>query len=156
MNLKGYETYSKRSALLTRSACGFLGLFLLPLHSGILTAQSKDQPIAVTISVKPGDSPTTLEPKRGGMVPIAILSKREFDATRADPATIKAGATGSEASIFRSASEDVDKDGHLDLLLLFRLPDLKLQCSDVEIRVTGKTSTGEKFEGKQKLVLAGC
>ena len=37
-------------------------------------------PIRVTIDIKPGDTPTTIEPGRQGVIPIAILTTPQFDA----------------------------------------------------------------------------
>ena len=39
------------------------------------------QAIRVSIDVKPGDAKTTIEPDRGGMVPVAILTTAQFDAS---------------------------------------------------------------------------
>lgn len=121
-----------------------------------LLAQERAGVIRVTIDVKPGDSPTTLEPKREGMVPIAILTTAQFDAAKADPATVRAGATGSEAMVFKSMLEDVDKDRDTDLLLLFRVADLRLTCGSKAIAVTGKTDQGRDFEGTELVAMTGC
>lgn len=129
-------------------------------HTSLLAAeigtQSKTAVIRVTIDVKPGDTPTTLEPKREGMVPIAILSTKDFDAAQIDPDTVRAGATGSEASIFRSMMEDVDNDQDADLLLLFRVPHLALTCGVKSVVVKGKTQKGQDFEGAEAVAMVGC
>lgn len=112
--------------------------------------------IRVTVDVKPGDEPTTLEPKREGMVPVAILSSKNFDAVRVDVATVRAGATGSEASLFRSMTEDVNNDRVVDLLLLLRVPQLGLSCSSKSVIVKGKTEKGQDFEGSEAVTMVGC
>lgn len=114
------------------------------------------KPIRVTIDVKPGDNPTTLEPKREGMVPIAILSSKEFDAAQIDPSTIRAGATGTESSIFKSMMEDVDNDKDVDMLLLFPVRQLALTCAAKSITVKGKTEKGQDFEGSEPVTMLGC
>ena len=118
--------------------------------------QQKSTVIRVTIDVKPGDTPTTLEPKRQGMVPIAILSTKDFDAAQIDPATIRAGATGTEASIFRSMMEDVDHDKDVDLLLLFPVPQLLLTCNTKSVMVKAKTAKGQDVEGSEAVTMVGC
>jgi hypothetical protein len=137
-------------------------LLMLPAasHAGLLAAavthQQKPAVIRVSIDVKPGDKPTTLEPKREGMVPIAILSTKDFDAAQVDPDTVRAGATGSEASVFKSMMEDVDNDKDVDLLLLFRVPQLALSCNVKSVTVRGKTETGQDFEGTETVTMVGC
>ena len=110
----------------------------------------------MVIEVKPGDSHTSIEPKRGGMIPVAVLTTQEFDASRVDPATVRVGATGTEAAVFRSMSEDIDRDGDTDMLLLIRVQDMKLECSDTTVHLRGKTLEGQQIEGKKTVKMEGC
>ena len=132
------------------------GTAVIALALTFATVQSKPAPIQVTIDVKPGDNPTTLEPKREGMVPIAILSTKQFDATQVDPATVRGGAKGAEAGIFRSALEDINGDRLADMMLLFRVPELGLDCSGKSITVKGKTTDGKEFEGTESVSMVAC
>lgn len=118
--------------------------------------QSPPQVVRVDIDVKPGDEPTTIEPKREGMVPIAILTTSTFDAATVDPGTIHAGATGTEAAIFRSALEDVDRDRDTDMIALFRVAQMKLDCSGTAIVLTGKTRNGAAIRGTETVTMVGC
>ena len=113
-------------------------------------------PIRVTVDVKPGDTPTTLEPKRQGMVPIAILSTRDFDAALIDVDTARAGATGVEATAFKHMLEDVDRDKDVDLLMLFRVSDLALTCQSKGVTVKAKTDKGQDIEGTELVLMVGC
>jgi hypothetical protein len=115
-----------------------------------------EQVIRVSIDVKPGDAKTTIEPDRGGMVPVAILTTAQFDASTVDPASIRIGPTGTEAEIFRSMPEDINRDKRTDLLLLVRLQDMKVQCGDRAIRLTGKTKGGVDIEGSEAVTTEGC
>lgn len=151
--MKFHNYLEVSAAIVARLALGLLSLLSL---GGLVLAQSSAQVTPVTIDVKPGDTPTIIEPKRGGMVPVAILSTSEFDATRVDPATVRVGATGTEASVFRSASEDIDKDGDTDLILLVRVPDMKLECSHAAVWLKGKTRDGKDIEGKEAVTMQGC
>jgi hypothetical protein len=135
----------------------FMTLALIAAMSVSHVAAQKPAPaLRVTIDVKPGDNPTSLEPKREGMVPIAVLSSKDFDATAADLGSIRAGATGTEGSMFRSMKEDVDHDGDVDLIILFRVADLALTCSAKGITVKGKTGQGRDFEGTETVTMTGC
>jgi len=123
------------------------------LPSALLVAQVRE----VTLEIKPGDEgPKSIEPGRGGMLPVAILGSPDFDTATADPESVRLGPTGTEAAIFRSTREDVDRDGDPDLLLLVRVPDLRLTCEHTTLRLTGKTVTGQDFEGASPVRLEGC
>lgn len=144
------SSFTRTVAVLTLFVAGSCAAALLAEH------QPKATIIRVTIDVKPGDTPTTLEPKREGMVPIAILSTKEFDAAQVDPGTVHAGATGSEASVFKSMMEDVDNDKDVDLLLLFRVPHLGLTCGAKSVTVKAKTNKGQDIEGTEAVTMVGC
>ena len=147
---------SKRFTLSVVAIGGISSVFALPPASGIASGRSSAEVIHVTIDVKPGDKPTTIEPKREGMVPIAILTTREFDATRVDPATVRAGATGTEAAVFRSASEDIDRDGDTDMLLLFRVQQMGLECDGMSVSLKGQARDGQEIEGTEAVKMVGC
>ncbi len=74
--------------------------------------------IQVTIDIKPGSDPNSINLSSAGVVPVAILSTADFDATTVDPdslflsgANVKmAGKIGN----FLSHNEDVNGDGLLD------------------------------------------
>jgi hypothetical protein len=127
-----------------------------PTSSHATTAHQKSAVIQVAIDVKPGDTPTTMEPTRQGMVPIAVLSTKDFDAGQIDPDSVRAGATGTEAAMFKSMMEDVDKDKDVDLLLLFRVKDLALSCSVKAVTLKGKTLKGQDIEGAEIVTMVGC
>ncbi len=137
----------------------FSVLFSVPAASANVSLGSEHagaQALRVTIDVKPGDQPTTIEPKREGMIPVVILTTPSFDATRIDPATVRVGASGTEAAVFRSATEDVDKDGDTDLLLLFRVQQMGLECTDTVVRLKGRTREGQEIEGTEAVTMEGC
>ena len=140
---------------MTKFTCITLAL-ITGLSVNYVAAQKPAPALRVTIDVKPGDNPTSLEPKREGMVPIAVLSSKEFDATGVDLTSLRAGATGTEGSMFRSMKEDVDHDGDVDLIILFRVADLALTCNAKGITVKGKTAQGRDFEGTEAVTMSGC
>ena len=121
-----------------------------------LTPLAGQQPLKVTIDVKPGDERVTIEPEREGMVPILIVTTPQFDAAKIDPDTIRIGPAGTEASIFRSMLEDVDKDGDVDRMVLVRVRDMQIKCGSKLIKVTGKTADGRSFEGSDAVTTEGC
>ena len=126
------------------------------ISPGVGASQPSSAPVRVTVDVKPGDTPTTLEPKRQGMVPIAILSTKDFDAAQIDIDTARAGATGVEATAFKHMLEDVDRDKDVDLLMLFRVADLGLTCQSKGVTVKAKTDKGQSIEGTETVTMVGC
>jgi len=126
---------------------------LLTLGASGLVAQA----LHVAIEVKPGDAgPKTLEPGRDGMVPMAILTTPTFDAASVDAESVYLGPTGTEAMVFRSMLEDVDRDGDVDRLLLVRVRDLRLECTVTALRLNGKTVSGQDIEGTAPVDMEGC
>lgn len=133
----------------------FAGIFLAVVVGASVTFAAQ-QPLRVTIDVKPGDEQVTIEPGREGMLPIVILTTPQFDAATADPDTILVGPQGKEASVFRSMLEDVDRDGDVDRMLLVRVRDMQVTCGNKIIRVTGRTTDGRPFEGSEAVGTTGC
>jgi hypothetical protein len=101
--------------------------------------------IDVTIDVKPGSYPNSINLKSKGNIPVAILSSSAFDATTVDRNTVVfAGA--SPLSIGQTP-EDVNGDGLLDVVLHFKTQDLNLQVGDTKACLSGKTLAGQEFKG---------
>ena len=115
------------------------------------------QTLTVTIEVQPGDpGPKSIEPQRGGMMPVAILTTREFDAAGVDPDSIRLGPKGTEAYVFKSMLEDVDRDNDVDRLLLVPVKEMAFKCGDTQLRLTGKTTAGRAIEASAVVRLEGC
>jgi hypothetical protein len=99
--------------------------------------------VEVTIDIKPGSDPNSINLNSKGGVLVAILTTEAFDASTVDPETILfAGATP-----VRWTMEDVDDDGDLDLLLHFKTQDLDLDENNTEATLTGKTYDNIPIQG---------
>jgi DNA-binding beta-propeller fold protein YncE len=76
--------------------------------------------INVTIDIKPGSDPNSINLSSAGVIPIAILSSDTFDATTVDPETVSlAGARVKmvgKSGKYLCHDEDVNEDGLLDLI----------------------------------------
>jgi hypothetical protein len=108
-----------------------IGLAVLPLA------------LAVDIDIKPGSDPNSINLKSKGVVPVAVLTTAEFDASSADPATVFfAGVMP-----MRWTWEDVDSDGDMDLLFHFKTQELNLTASSTEATLTGTTFGGQPIQG---------
>jgi hypothetical protein len=106
--------------------------------------------IEVGIDIKPGSYPNSINLCSHGVVPIAILTDGDFDATTVDPSTVEfAGASvrvkGKGA--LQYSFEDVDGDGDLDSVAQIEVENLGLGEGSTEATVTGSTFGGVEFEG---------
>jgi hypothetical protein len=124
---------------------GFFGATGNPMFNARVWNDGNDD---VTIDIKPGSSPNSINPNSQGVIPVAILTTDDFDAADADPATIAFGREGEEgASAAMDALEDVDGDGDLDLIMHFRTQETGIQPGDKKACLTGETFGLEHFGG---------
>jgi hypothetical protein len=99
--------------------------------------------ISVSIDIKPGSNPNSINLKSNGVVPVAILSTIDFAATVVDPDTV----FFADASPVKWTMEDINQDGDMDLLLHFRTQDLNLTQDSTEATLTGETKEGTHITG---------
>ncbi len=99
----------------------------------------------VTIDIKPGSFPNSINLRSKGNVPVAILSSSTFDATTIDRDTVV--FAGASPLPIGQTPQDVNGDGLMDVVLHFKTQDLNLQLGDTEACLTGKTLSGQEFEG---------
>jgi hypothetical protein len=86
------------------------------------------------IDIKPGNEQNNINLKSKGVVPVAILTTDNFDATTVDPAT----ALLAGASPVRWTLEDVDGDGDTDILFHFDTEKLNLDENSTEATMTAQ------------------
>jgi hypothetical protein len=99
----------------------------------------------VKIDVKPGSEPNSINPTNQGVIPVAILTTETFDASTIDSNTVEFGR--GKAKPIKTAFEDIDNDGDLDLVLHFRTQQVKIEKEDTQIFLTGKTKDGISIIG---------
>jgi len=99
--------------------------------------------IEVNIDIKPGSDPNSINLKSKGVVPVAVLTAEDFDASTIDPATVEFAG----ASPVRSTLEDVGGDDNLDMLFHFKTQDLDLDEDSTEATLTGTTHDGQLIQG---------
>jgi hypothetical protein len=110
----------------------------------------------VTVDIKPGTLPNSINPSSRGVLPVAILTTDRLDATTVDPTTVRFGAEGSEAAPGRFKLEDIDGDGKLDLLLHFNTLDTGIACGTTSATLTGTTLRSEAIVGFDSVETVGC
>lgn len=107
-------------------------------------------PIEVVIDIKPGSDENPINLKSKGVVPVAILSSADFDATLVDPTSITlAGAPvaqrGRNGSLF--SYEDVNGDGLVDVLFQVETQALQLNEGDDSAALEGALLSGIPIVG---------
>jgi len=116
---------------------------------------------AVAIDVKPGSDPNSINCENGkGIIPVAILTTEDFDATTVDHTTATfEGASEThvdkKSGEPRRHEEDVDGDGDTDLVFHFRLGDTGLTCSSTEGTLVGAIFDGQPIEGSDAVHMVG-
>jgi hypothetical protein len=109
-------------------------------------------PLQVEIDIRPGADPNVINLGSHGVIPIAILSSADFDATEVDPGTIElSGATVAirgQGNRLMAHEEDVKEDGLLDLVMQVETDNLDPDAfQDGQARLTGETYDGVAIEG---------
>ena len=110
----------------------------------------------VPIDIKPGSDPNSINLNSKGVIPIAILTTEDFDATTVDPLSVEFGADGAVEACGKGHIEDVDEDGDLDLMLHFKTQETGIACGDIEADLTGETFDGQTIEGFDSINTVGC
>jgi hypothetical protein len=108
----------------------------------------------INIDIKPGSDPNSINLGSKGVIPVAILSSDDFDASTVDPLTVKLadaevkvkGKSGNVGSL-----EDVNGDGLLDLVVQVYIEGLALTAGDIEAELTGETFGGIPIVGSDSI-----
>jgi len=101
----------------------------------------------VSIDIKPGSYPNSINLKSKGEIPVAILSTKDFDATTVDGETVRFGPGEAEPDHGSGHLEDVNGDSLVDWLGHFRTQETGLSAGDTEAYIKGKTQDGDDLFG---------
>jgi len=109
--------------------------------------------LRVQIDIKPGSDRNPVKPNKPGVLPLAILTTTEFDATTVDVATVCFGDAETPAERDcnekhgQGHPEDVDGDGDVDLVLHYEIAQTGIDPGDTQACLTGRTRSGIGFYG---------
>ncbi|MEE8120850.1 MAG: hypothetical protein V3T55_04940, partial [Anaerolineales bacterium] len=131
----------------------FSGITFTVMFPNLMVTQA---PMTVTMDIKPGSTPNSVNPYSKGKVPVAILTAETFDATQVDWETVLFGPGGATESHGRAHVKDVDDDGDMDLVLHFNTQDTGIQCGDIEATLTGETFSGLLIRGSDAINTVRC
>ena len=115
----------------------------------------------ITIDIKPGSDPNSVNPRSKGVIPVAVLGSTDFDAMQVDPTTVTFGPDGASPA-HDGHIEDVDDDGYMDAVFHFRTQETGIVCGDTEATLNGEIfDDGEIFDstlitGTDTVNTVGC
>lgn len=112
----------------------------------------------VTIDIKPGSYPNSINLGSNGVVPVAILSSAEFDATTVNPETVIIAGAGvairGKGDKYLTSVEDVNGDGLLDLSMKVETENLDAgQLQGGMAILIGETYNGMEIEGGDEIII---
>ena len=113
-------------------------------------------PEQVSIDIKPGSNPNSINPGSNGLVPVAILSSAVFDATQVDPTSVS--LAGARVAVrgkgkFMAHEEDVNGDGLVDLVVQVETQGFDDLGVGGTVELTGITFGGEDIVGYDEVVI---
>jgi hypothetical protein len=111
--------------------------------------------ISISIDIKPGSLPNSINLASAGSVPVAILSSPTFDATRIVPESVSlAGARVKlvgKSSRGLCAAEDVNADGRLDLVCQVVTAQFIIEVGDSVAVLEADTIYGQHVRGQDSI-----
>jgi hypothetical protein len=125
------------------------------LYAAGPAGKCKTSAIEVTIDIKPGSYPNSINLGASGVIPVAILSSTTFNAPQlvnTDSLTLagaKVRVVGKSAKPLCSAS-DVNGDGRADLVCHFE-NEMSATVGDATAQLEGATLSGESIHGEDSI-----
>ncbi len=112
--------------------------------------------IEVEIDIKPGSDPNPINPGSKGLVPVAIFSSPEFEATQVDPTSVflaGAGVAVRGKGKLMAHEEDVNGDGLVDLVVQVETQGFDDLGAGGTVELTGITFGGENIVGYDEVII---
>lgn len=134
-----------------------------PFNTSRLTALSNNQhasllvrPISpVTIDIKTGSDPNSINPRSTEVIPVAVLGSTNFDAIQVDPTKVRFGPNGATLA-HNDYIDDVNNDGFMDAVFHFRTGETGIVCGDTEATLNGEIFDGTPIAGTDTVNTVGC
>jgi TolB protein len=109
-----------------------------------------EQVTVISVDIKPGSYPNTINLGSNGAVPVAILSNASFDARTVNPSSATLASapvklTGKGTPMY--SQQDVNGDGRLDLVVHVTTSAFQLTTTDTLAVLKGKTNGGVSIKG---------
>jgi parallel beta-helix repeat protein len=111
--------------------------------------ETTETDLIVDIDIKPGSGHKEIDLRDKGVVPVAVLSSKDFDARMIDPKSVHFAG----AAPVRFVLNNVNRNYHLDMLFFFKTQQLDLDENSSEATLTGKTVEGVSFKGTDSVTI---
>jgi hypothetical protein len=112
-------------------------------------------PAVVSIDIYPNRTPNQVFLSRNYTLYVAVLGSATFSVADLNPATVKFGRTGTEASPVRAPlGRDLNGDGYLDAMYGFRTLDCGFELGDTEGILTGRLFDGTDVRGVDSVLVS--
>ena len=109
----------------------------------------------MTIDIKPGSYPNSINLSSAGVVPVAILGSATFDATQVDPASVTlAGARIrliGKGDKYSCNAEDVNADSFVDLVCHVVTAQFMIEPGDSIAVLEAQTFDGQAMRGEDSI-----
>ena len=109
--------------------------------------------LEVPIDVRPGNEKNQINIRSNAIIPVAVLSTEDFDATEIDVVTVAFGPDEAPADHFHYYHRDVDKDGVKDAVFHFKTQLCGFSLGDTEATLKGETYDGMNFYGSDDVLV---
>ena len=113
--------------------------------------------IRVAIDIKPGSYPNSIKVGSQGVIPVAILSTSDFDATQVDPSTVSLSGAGiaiKGKGNTLAHQEDINGDGLIDLVVQVETENLNpSELQTGKACLIGGTYAGDSIAGCDEIVI---
>ena len=103
--------------------------------------------VEVTIDIKPGGNPNSINPNSAEVIPVAILTTSTFDVASVKPLTVEFSPSGATEIHNKGHLKDADGDGDTDTILHFQTKNTGINPGDTEACLTGETMAGDSILG---------
>jgi hypothetical protein len=106
--------------------------------------------IAVTVDIKPGETPNTINTKSKGTIAVAVYSTPTLDLTQIDPSSLTfsgAPVATNKQGKWQVNYTDLNDDGRDDVIAHFEIDQLLLGQSDTQGVIEGQTLDNRVFRG---------
>ena len=120
----------------------------------IVNAGSSGKTIPISINIKIGGVPNSINLGSKGNVPVAVLSTETFDATTLVLSSVTFGGAPIQArnnGTLMASFVDVNDDGRPDLILHFDTQSLNLTNASTQATLTGMTTNGRCVSGSDSV-----
>lgn len=131
-------------------------VFLPPGYEGQRDALVALPAREILIDIKPGSWPNAVNVRNDGVIPVAVLSTVDFDATLADDRRARFGPSGAAIVHESGHYEDVNGDGLVDLLLHFDATTAGIGCGDESADLRSVDGAGLAIVGTDLIKTVGC